>query len=310
MVNLRLSGVVGYEITANGIAEFLNKNDDKDLTIFLNSPGGIVTEGLEVYNLLRASGRNITTVLTGMAASMGSIIFLAGDRRIAMTGSLYMVHKPSGLVWGDADEMRKEIEVLDKMQDSAEAIYRERTGIENFNEYMNNETWFDVKEMKELGITNSEDNVTFELETNIKENTDSLNLESEEEMATIEELKAEKAKLEAEKAEWEEKAEKARLEAEVATMKADVAKFKAEAETTPEPDPDPEPKPEEEPEEDNEVDDTTDTNTDPEPEEDDEVETVEDPEPVKETAVIDTTKTVAKKQKNKIPAFMQAESKY
>lgn len=292
MVNLRLSGVVGYEITANGLAEFLNKNDDKDLTIFLNSPGGIVTEGLEVYNLLRASGRNITTVLTGMAASMGSIIFLAGDRRIAMTGSLYMVHKPSSLVWGDADEMRKEIEVLDKMQDSAEAIYRERTGIENFNEYMNNETWFDVKEMKELGITNSEDNVTFELETNIKENTDSVNLESEEEMAKIDDLKAEKEKLEAQKAELNEKLEEARLEAEVAMMKADVAKLKAEAETKPEPDPDPEPKPEEE------------------PEEDDEVETVEDPEPVKETAVIDTTKTVAKKQKNKIPAFMQVESKY
>lgn len=292
MIKLRLSGVVGYDITADDVSNFLTENDDKDVTIFLNSPGGNVIEGLEIYNLLRASGRNITTVLTGMAASMGSIIFLAGDRRIAMTGSLYMVHKPSGLVWGDADEMRKEIEVLDKMQDSAEAIYRECTGIENFNEYMNNETWFDVKEMKELGITNSEDNVTFELETNIKENTDSVNLESEEEMAKIDDLKAEKEKLEAEKAELNEKLEEARLEAEVAMMKADVAKLKAEAETKPEPDPDPEPKPEEEPEEDNEV------------------ETVEDPEPVKETAVIDTTKTVAKKQKNKIPAFMQAESKY
>lgn len=306
MVNLRLSGVVGYEITANGIAEFLNKNDDKDVTIFLNSPGGIVTEGLEVYNLLRASGRNITTVLTGMAASMGSIIFLAGDRRIAMTGSLYMVHKPSGLVWGNADEMHKEIEVLDKMQDSAEAIYRERTGIENFHEYMDRESWFDTKEMKELGISNSEDNVSFELETNTKENTDSVNLESEEEMAKIDDLKAEKEKLEAEKAELNEKLEEARLEAEVAMMKADVAKLKAEAETTPEPDLDTEP--EEEPGENVEPEDATDT--DPEPEEDEEVETVEDPEPVKETAVIDTTKTVAKKSNNKIPAFMQAESKY
>lgn len=308
MVNLRLSGVVGYEITANGIADFLNKNDDKDVTIFLNSPGGIVTEGLEVYNLLRASGRNITTVLTGMAASMGSIIFLAGDRRIAMTGSLYMVHKPSGLVWGDADEMRKEIEVLDKMQDSAEAIYRERTGIENFHEYMDRESWFDTKEMKELGISNSEEKVTFNLETNTKTNTDSSNLESEEEMAKIDDLKAEKEKLEAEKAELNEQLEEARLEAEVATMKADVAKLKAEAEATPEPDPEPEP--EEDPEEDIEPEDTTDTDGDPEPEEDEEVETVETPEPVKETAAIDTTKAIAMKQKNKIPAFMQAESKY
>lgn len=307
MVNLRLSGVVGYEITANGIADFLNKNDDKDVTIFLNSPGGIVTEGLEVYSLLRASGRNITTVLTGMAASMGSIIFLAGDKRIAMTGSLYMVHKPSGLVWGDADEMRKEIEVLDKMQDSAEAIYRERTGIENFHEYMDRESWFDTKEMKELGISNSEENVTFDLETNTKTNTDSLNLESEEEMAKIDDLKAEKEKLEAEKAELNEQLEEARLEAEVATMKADVAKLKAEAEATPEADPDPEP--EEEPEEDIELEDTTDTDADPEPEDTADPEPEEEPEK-EEKAAIDTTKAVAMKQKNKIPAFMQAESKY
>ncbi|MGX2947198.1 head maturation protease, ClpP-related [Enterococcus alishanensis] len=299
MVNLRLSGVVGYEITANGIADFLNKNDDKDITIFLNSPGGIVTEGLEVYNLLRASGRNITTVLTGMAASMGSIIFLAGDKRIAMTGSLYMVHKPSGLVWGDADEMRKEIEVLDKMQDSAEAIYRERTGIENFHEYMDKESWFDTSEMKELGISNSEDSITFKLDTNTQGNKDSLNLESEEEMAKIDDLKAEKAQLETEKAQLEEQLQEAQLEAEIAMMKTDVAKLKAEATVTPEPEPYLEEVTEElSPEEDEEDEKTV----DPEPEETQVVE--------EETAAIDTTKTVAMKQKNKIPAFMQAESKY
>lgn len=311
MIKLRLSGVVGYDITADDVSNFLTENDDKDVTIFLNSPGGNVIEGLEIYNLLRASGRNITTVLTGMAASMGSILFLAGDKRIAMSGTLFMIHKPSGIAWGDADDFRKEADLLDKMQGSLQDIYEERAEIENLEELINVEKWFNVEEMKESSIVNSDESVNFDVVIDIEENNEDLIcLESEEEMATIEELKAEKAKLEAEKAEWEEKAEKARLEAEVATMKADVAKFKAEAETTPEPDPDPEPKSEEEPEEDNEVDDTTDTNTDPEPEEDDEVETVEDPEPVKETAVIDTTKTVAKKQKNKIPAFMQAESKY
>lgn len=306
MINLRLAGNVGYEITADGISEFLNENDDKDITIFLNSPGGYVTEGLEIYNLLRASGRNITTVLTGMAASMASIIFLAGDRRIAMTGTLYMVHKPSGLAWGNADEMRKEIEVLDKMQDSAAAIYQERTGIEDFNDYMNEVTYFDTVEMKELGITNSDEKVTFALESSKNEKEGSMNLESEENMS-IEELKEEKAKLEAEKAQLEEQLEESRLEAEIASMRADNAALRAEVE----------PETEDEEEDTEEVETETDeeevveTEVETETDEEEEEETEIDQEPTAKKQ-INTKKTVAVKSKaaSKIPAFMQAESKY
>lgn len=311
MIKLRLSGVVGYDITADDVSNFLNQNDDKDITIFLNSPGGYVIDGLEIYNLLRASGRNITTVLTGMAASMGSILFLAGDKRIAMSGTLFMIHKPSGIAWGDADDFRKEADLLDKMQGSLQEIYEDRAAIGNLEQLINEEKWFNVEEMASNGIVNSDEPVSFDGVIDTDENNEGLiGLESEDAMAKIDDLKAEKEKLEAEKALLEEQMEEARLEAEVANMKADVANLKAKAEAASEPTTNTEPEPE--PEEDDEPEDAVVTEAESKEDDDEsEIEPEPNPEPVvKESAVIDTKKTVVAEQKNQIPAFMQAESKY
>lgn len=294
MSKLRLSGVVGWDITADAVSQFLESNDDKDITIFLNSPGGNVMEGLEIYNLLRASGRNITTVLTGIVASMGSILFLAGDKRIAMTGTMYMIHKPSGVKWGDADDLRKEAELLDKMQGNMQKIYEERANIENLEVLINEETWFDVDEMKKFNIVNSDEKITFDGvidPTNENEDGDTVIVLGSEEDMTIEELKAQKAQL-------EEQLEEAKLEKEVADMQAELDSIKAQAVPAVEPvaqatEPVAEPKPAE----------PTAKAVDPEVTPVPAAAVVED--------VIDTTKTVAaSEEKNQIPAFMQAESKY
>ncbi|MDT2685812.1 head maturation protease, ClpP-related [Enterococcus gallinarum] len=295
MINLRLAGVVGYDITASAISEFLNTNDDQDITIYLNSPGGYVIEGLEIYNLLRASGRNITTVLTGMAASMGSILFLAGDKRIAMTGTLYMIHKPSGIAWGDADDFRKEADLLDKMQGNLQKIYEERANIENLETLINQETWMDVDEMKKFGVVNSDEKVSFDGISNNDENQQAqIGLESEEDM-TIEELKAQKAQL-------EEQLEEARLEKEVREMQAELDSIKAQTSPVVKP---------EEPQE--QITDQKDSPADSQSQESEqELESInEKPSPEQVEDVIDTTNTVASKTvTNKIPAFMQVESKY
>ncbi|OFI46749.1 hypothetical protein BG262_02830 [Floricoccus penangensis] len=210
MADLRLSGVVGWEITADKVDSFLKDNKDDEITVYINSPGGDVFEGLEVYNLLRASGKKVTTVLTGLSASMGSIIFLAGDERIAMTGSLYMVHKPSSMAWGDANDLKKSAEVLDKVQESLEAIYKERAGISDISDYINNETWWGVSEMTDKGIANSDKHVEFKLDEEERK---------EEDLATIEELRAQ---LEAEKIKNQtltEENEKAELEKQIADLK-------------------------------------------------------------------------------------------
>lgn len=287
MADLFLSGVVGYDITGEKVKNFLATNDDEEVTVYINSPGGYVFEGLEVYNLLRASGRKIKTVLTGLAASMGSIIFLAGDDRVAMTGSLYMVHKPSGISWGNADEMRKEADLLDKIQGSLSDIYKERANIESIDEYINQETWFDTNEMSDLGIVNSSEKpkikAIYSKETN-----------EGEDMSKIDDLKAELEKVNAENTELKEKQEEAELEAQIAKAKAETEAMKAKAEAKPDTET-------EKSEPENEV---TATNA-----EKDKIE--EDKAPESESKAIDMTKAVKVEDKtNALPAFMQAQSKY
>lgn len=294
MADLFLSGVVGEEITGQAVKEFFMSTDDPDITVYINSPGGIVSEGMEVYNMLRASGRNIKTVITGLAASMGSIIFLAGDERIAMPGTLYMVHKPNGFSFGDADAMRSEASLLDKIQEEAATIYKERTNISDINEYMNQETWFNSSEMLELGIANSE-------EIPQLKNIFAQSNRNGENMAITEEMKAKMAKLEAENAALKEQQEEAEFKERMAELEASNAQIRAEIEK---------PAP---------VDGESETEkqfVDSEPEDNpkEEVEAkakAKAVQPVAEAKVIDTTKTIAlKKKQNKIPEFMQTESKY
>lgn len=277
MADLYLSGVVGFDITEQQVLDFLDTNDDKDINVYINSPGGSVFDGLGVYNILRGSGRNITTINNGLAASMGSILFLAGDKRVANTGSIYMVHKPSGLSWGNADDMKKEAEILDKIQDSLSAIYKERAGIDDIDDYINNETWWNVDDMIEKGIAHSEKKI----QTNEGEPED---------MAKIDDLKAEKEKLEAENATLSEQLAEAKLEKEIADMKAENEKLRAEAT---EPDP--------------ELEDEKDTidGADDDDEGLDDSDSDDDPEPAAKSKAIDTTKAVAvNDKKNKIPEFM------
>lgn len=213
MADLYLSGKVGWDITEDKVINFLNENDDKDINVYVNSPGGSVFDGLGVYNILRSSGRNITTINNGLAASMGSIIFLAGDKRIARTGSLYMVHKPSSLAWGNSDDLKKSAETLDKIQESLSEIYKERAGIEDIDSYINEETWWSVKDMLDKGIAHSE------------ENLDDKKGETED-MAKIDDLRAELDELKAQKAKLEEEKAEAQLAKEVAEMKAELESMK------------------------------------------------------------------------------------
>jgi Protease subunit of ATP-dependent Clp proteases len=302
MADLFLSGFVGDEITGQVVKDFLMSTDDPDITVYINSPGGIVYEGMEVYNLLRASGRHIKTVITGLAASMGSIIFLAGDERIAMSGTFYMVHNPSGFVWDNANAMKKEAALLEKIQSEMASIYKERTHISDIEEYMNQESWFNASEMSELGIVNSE-------EIPQLENIFAQSNKKGEEMAITEEMKAKMAKLEAENAALKEQQEEAEFNERMAALEASNAQMRAEAT-------EPEPETPEEPESTstNSDDDSEpqDNPTDPEPEDNsDEDNDPEPTEPAAKAKVIDTRKAVASnKKQNKIPAFMQTESKY
>lgn len=136
----------------------LNGVSGNELTLELNSPGGDVMAGLGMYNMLRtwasAAGRTLTTRVTGVAASIASVVALAGDKREMPSNAFAMVHSVSSGVWGTADEMREHADTVDKIQASVRDIYVARMGIDEdkAKEIMAKDTWLTAAECVEMGF--------------------------------------------------------------------------------------------------------------------------------------------------------------
>lgn len=125
-----------------------------DLTVSLNSGGGDVFAGLAMYNALRELDATVTIRVDGLAASIASIIAMAGDKVIMSPGSLMMIHRPSVFAAGDVDDLDKAKQVLQKIEESITPIYAERSGlsIEKISEMLEAETWMTAEEAVELGF--------------------------------------------------------------------------------------------------------------------------------------------------------------
>lgn len=140
------------DVCPTDISDFLESvGDSKPLNIHINSCGGSVFAGITIYNRLKAHKGIKTVYIDGLAASIASIIALAGDKIIIEPSAYYMIHKPCSCVCGNADEIRKEAEELDKIQNTLTDIYMlfskcERKEIED---YINAETWFTGTEVVE-----------------------------------------------------------------------------------------------------------------------------------------------------------------
>lgn len=156
---LVLEGVVaseswyGDEVTPKAFREELEKHKG-DLTVVINSPGGDVYSGIYIYNELKNHEGNVTVRINGLAASIASVIAMAGDKVIMEQGSLMMVHQPMVGSFGNADEMRETAEYLDKVGDQLIDIYQSKTGLdrERVVEMLKAETWLDGTEAVELGF--------------------------------------------------------------------------------------------------------------------------------------------------------------
>ncbi len=141
------------EIGAWGISakDFLSQLKNipagRPLTLSLHSPGGEVFDGLAIYHALKARG-NVHVRIEGLAASMASVIAMAGTR-IAMPRNAYlMIHNPSGFAMGDSADMRQLADLLDKLKGSLIAAYRDRTkkSDEDLTAMMDAETWLTGEE--------------------------------------------------------------------------------------------------------------------------------------------------------------------
>jgi len=130
-----------------------NSDKEKEVRVHLNSPGGSVFDGLAIYNFLKDRG-NVTTIVDGVAASMASVIFMAGSNRIMPENSLLMIHEPWTGAVGEADDLRKAAETLDKMRDSIAGIYANVTGkdIDVVKDMMAETTWMNGADAEKEGF--------------------------------------------------------------------------------------------------------------------------------------------------------------
>lgn len=132
------------------------------ITVRLNSPGGDVFDGIAIYNVLKQNPARVVVNIDGLAASIASIIAMAGDEINMAGNATMMIHRAWGLSMGNAEEMTAMAATLAKLDNTLAATYNKRTGIDmdQVNELMQAETWMNSQEALEYGFV---DTVTEEL---------------------------------------------------------------------------------------------------------------------------------------------------
>ena len=144
----------GSGISAKAFSDALQSVGPGPLVVEINSPGGNVWDGLAIYNMLRGRQAPVTTRVVGIAASIASVIALAGDSIEMAEASLFMIHDPSGMVAGTSDDMRKMANALDQHAEILAGIYTKRTGKTSaqIRAAMTAETWFTAQEAIQFGL--------------------------------------------------------------------------------------------------------------------------------------------------------------
>jgi ATP-dependent Clp endopeptidase proteolytic subunit ClpP len=153
------------EVTAKGFIDELNALGDlTTITVHINSPGGSVYAGNVIHNVLKRHPAKVTVMIDGLAASIASVVAMAGDEVIMPKNAMMMIHDPMSICAGNSTDMRACADMLDKAQHSIVTSYTTKTGQtdEKIKELMRAETWMTATEAVELGFAD-----TIEHETQI-----------------------------------------------------------------------------------------------------------------------------------------------
>lgn len=147
-----------YGVTADEFVRELAQVTASTIHLRLNTPGGMVFEGTAIYNALLQHPARVITHIDGIAASMGSIIALAGDEVRIATGAFVMIHDPWTVAIGGSADMRKEADLLDKLAGSMVEIYAAKMSGETPAEIaklMGEETWWTAAEAVAIGFADA-----------------------------------------------------------------------------------------------------------------------------------------------------------
>ena len=146
-----------YGVTAQAFINDIKDLKDTPINLRINSLGGDVFDGMAMYNVIKRREARTTVYIEGIAASIATIIALGADEVVMAENSLFMIHNAWGGTMGEAKDMRKTAETLDKISSELTDIYRKKTGLSNdvLAEMMDAETWLNADEAYELGFVDT-----------------------------------------------------------------------------------------------------------------------------------------------------------
>jgi ATP-dependent protease ClpP protease subunit len=155
VASVHLYGDIGsWGITAAAFVEELKAVDAAEISLFINSPGGEVFDGLAIHNALRSHRARVMVQVDSLAASIASVIAMAGDRIVMSPHSQMMIHDAQGVSCGSPDELREYADFLDRQSDNIAAVYAERAGgtKAQWRKRMQAESWYFADEAVEAGL--------------------------------------------------------------------------------------------------------------------------------------------------------------
>jgi ATP-dependent Clp protease protease subunit len=137
---------------------FLESQGNEDITFFINSPGGVVTAGMAIYDTMQFIKPDVATVVMGQACSMGSLLATAGapGKRKMLPNARHMIHQPSGGAGGQATDMEIQVEEILKMKKNLTQIYVDHNSkgktFEQFKNDMERDKFMSAQEALEYGL--------------------------------------------------------------------------------------------------------------------------------------------------------------
>jgi len=154
-----LTGPVGDEVASLICAQLLfleAENPNKDISFYINSPGGVVTSGMSIYDTMQYIRPDVATLCVGQAASMGSLLLAGGaeGKRFALPNARIMVHQPSGGFQGQATDIEIHAQEILKIRARLNEIYSEHTGqpVDSIAEALERDRFYTADEARDFGL--------------------------------------------------------------------------------------------------------------------------------------------------------------
>ena len=146
---------IGYwGIDPGQFAKDFDSIKDKTIHLRINSPGGSVFDGVAIYEAVKRHKSHVVAHIDGLAGSMASVIALAANEVAISKRGFYIIHDPWTIAIGNAEDMRKEADLLDKISGTLLGVYADKTGMdkEEIKALMNAESWFTAQETVNMGF--------------------------------------------------------------------------------------------------------------------------------------------------------------